>query len=345
MKRLSEFGRCRHLYSSNVIDNVQMADSTVESSFDERDRRLIAALQCDGRVPAERAAAVLGLSTRVVQRRWAELLATGAVRVVASPPRPSIDGVMLVRIRVLRGKVDTLSHVLARRDDIPLIDISVSGDQLIAVVTPRTDGSGRLLLEELPTSPAILSGDAQSVIHVFGDAAEWVADYLSPQERQALTPQTGSEHPTGSTDDLDPLDTSIAGVLADDGRRSAAMVARMIGEAESTVRRRMATLLERRQLVTQVIVDPKALGFQVDADLHMQVAPERLDTAGRALALHPAVHGALATTGPANLMIAVWLRNLEHLYQFITGDLAHLGVSNVDTVLIGRTVKRPTGAW
>jgi len=44
-------------------------------------------------------------------------------------------------------------------------------------------------------------------------------------------------------------------------------------------------------------------------------------------------------------MIAVWLRNLEHLYQFITGDLAHLGVSNVDTVLIGRTVKRPAGAW
>jgi DNA-binding Lrp family transcriptional regulator len=226
-----------------------------------------------------------------------------------------------------------------------LIDISVSGDQLIAVVTPRADGSGRLLLEELPTSPAILSVDAQSVIHVFSDAAEWVADYLSHQERQALTPRTGGEHPTGSTDDLDPLDTSIVGVLADDGRRSAAMVARMIGEAESTVRRRMATLLERRLLVTHVVVDPKALGFQVDADLHMQVAPERLDTAGRALAEHPAVHGALATTGPANLMIAVWLRNLEHLYQFITGDLAHLGVSNVDTVLIGRTVKRPAGAW
>ena len=97
--------------------------------------------------------------------------------------------------------------------------------------------------------------------------------------------------------------------------------------------------------MTQVVVDPRALGFQVDADLHMQVAPERLDGAGRALAAHPAVHGALATTGPTNMTIAVWLRSLEHLYQFITGDLADLGVSNVDTVLIGRTLKRPTGTW
>jgi DNA-binding Lrp family transcriptional regulator len=322
-----------------------MAASMVEFTFDERDKRLIAALQCDGRLPAERAAAVLGLPTRVVQRRWAELLATGAVRVVASPPRPSIDGVMLVRIRVLRGKVDTLSQVLARRSDIPFLDVSTSGDQLIAVVTPRVDGSDRLLLEELPTSPAILSVDAQTVIHVFSDAADWTADYLSQHERQALTPPVGGEHPTGDGVDLDPLDTSIVGALTHDGRRSAAMVARLIGEPESTVRRRMTTLLDRRLLVTQVVVDPKALGFLVDADLCMQVAPERLDAAGRALAEHPAVHGALATTGPANLTVAVWLPNLEHLYQFITRDLAHLGVNNVDTVLIGRTVKRPAGMW
>lgn len=313
--------------------------------FDDRDRRLIAALQCDGRLAAERAAAVLGLSTRVVQRRWAELLATGSVRVVVSPPRPSVDGVMLVRIRVLRGTLDALSRVLARRSDIPLIDITTSGDQLIAVVMPLPEGTDRFLLEELATSPAIVSVDAQTVIHVFSDTADWTADHLSQEERQALSPPTSGVLPGAPTGKLDRLDNAIVGALAVDGRRSAAMVARSISEPESTVRRRLAALLERRVLVTQVVVDPKALGFSVDADLRMQVAPERLDTAGRALAAHPAVHGTLATTGPANLTIAVWLRNLEHLYHFITHDLAHLGVSNVDTVLIGRTVKRPAGVW
>jgi DNA-binding Lrp family transcriptional regulator len=52
------------------------------------------------------------------------------------------------------------------------------------------------------------------------------------------------------------------------------------------------------------------------------------------------VHGALATTGPANLMLAVWLRDIEDLYRFITRDLADLDVGYVDTVLVGTAVKR-----
>ena len=289
---------------------------------------------------------MLKLPTRVVQRRWAALLATGVLRVVASPPRPSVDGVMLLRIRVLRGRLDALSRALATRPDIPLIDVSTGGDQLIAVALPRVGGADRFLLEELPTSSAIISMDAQTVIHVYSDAADWTADYLDPEERRALSPpKVDRDHLAVAATDRDGLDEAIVAALAPDGRRSAATVARVIGQPESTVRRRLASLLERGQLITQVLVDPKRLGLAVDADLRMHVAPGRLDAAGRSLAAHPAVHGAVATTGPANLTVAVWLGNLDHLYQFVTRDLADLGVSNVDTVLIGRTVKRPPGTW
>jgi DNA-binding Lrp family transcriptional regulator len=71
----------------------------------------------------------------------------------------------------------------------------------------------------------------------------------------------------------------------------------------------------------------------------MQVPPGRLDDVGRRLAAHPAVHGAMATPGPANLAVAVWLRDMEHLYQFITHDIAKLDVDNVDTLLVGHAVK------
>jgi DNA-binding Lrp family transcriptional regulator len=253
---------------------------------------------------------------------------------------------MLVRIRILRGKVEAVSQALARRRDVPLVELSASGDQVIAVVLPGADHPGSLLFEQLPTSGAVISVDAQTVIHVFSDAADWTADYLSPQERGALTPAAGERaEPAGHAVSLDDVDAAIAGALAADGRRPAAAVAREIGEPESTVRRRLAGLLESGQLITQVIIDPKLLGLPVDADLRMQVAPGRLDETGRALARHPAVHGALVTTGPANLTVAVWLRSLGHLYQFITRDLARLGVSNVDTLLIGRSVKRPAGTW
>jgi hypothetical protein len=57
-------------------------------------------------------------------------------------------------------------------------------------------------------------------------------------------------------------------------------------------------------------IDPRRLGLNVDANLWLQVAPGRLDSVGRTLAAHPAVHGALATTGPANLQVASWVRDL-----------------------------------
>ena len=90
-----------------------------------------------------------------------------------------------------------------------------------------------------------------------------------------------------------------------------------------------------------MFVDPRRLGLTVDAAVSMKVPPAALDAAGRALAAHPAVHGALATTGAHNLYAALWLPDLEHLYEYITGTLAELNVDSVDTVLIGHAVKRP----
>jgi DNA-binding Lrp family transcriptional regulator len=53
--------------------------------------------------------------------------------------------------------------------------------------------------------------------------------------------------------------------------------------------------------------------------------------------------GWLVATGPANLFVAVWLRDLDHLYEFVTRDLGDLGVASADTLLVGETVKRPPG--
>ncbi|MEV6019377.1 AsnC family protein [Streptomyces sp. NPDC051997] len=72
------------------------------------DRRLVAALRCDGRLSAERAAQVLGLSPATVRRRLHALGGDGTVRVVISPvARPrngGSAGALFLRIRVLRGK-------------------------------------------------------------------------------------------------------------------------------------------------------------------------------------------------------------------------------------------------
>ncbi|WP_371781565.1 AsnC family transcriptional regulator [Streptosporangium subroseum] len=314
-----------------------MATETAIQVLDERDQRLVAALQCDGRLTVEKAAEVLGVGTRTVRRRWSALRADRAVRVVAIPARRDPAGVTLLRIRVLRGRLDAVVAALAARDDIPFVDVSAGGDEISAVAVAGPGSRSRLVFEQLPRTSAVTALTAVSVLHVFREASDWRHDVLTRAEREALT-TTRPVTPEGDPDETDLL---LLAALADDARLPAAALAGLTGLPDSTVRRRLASLTARGLLRTHVAIDARRLGFTVDANVWMQVPPDRLDSAGRWLAGHPAVHGALATTGPANLHAAVWLRDLDALYRFVSKDLAGLGIQSVDTVLVGAAVKRP----
>ncbi|MFG2126138.1 Lrp/AsnC family transcriptional regulator [Streptomyces sp. NPDC048710] len=314
-----------------------MSMESADMVLDERDQRLIAALQCDGRLTAERAGAVLGLSPRTVHRRWQALMADGVCRVVALPVRPDAVGALLLRIRVLGGRIDALTAALAARPDIPFIDLSTSGDEILAVSWTRPGSRDHLVFRELPASRAVTSVSADTILHVFAEASDWRHAVLSDAERGALTP-VRTATPPGAPDEVD---RDILGALEEDARTPAAAVAARTGHPESTVRRRIARLTRTGRLRTHVVTDPKRLGLSIDANVMARVPPGRLDAVGRALAGHPAVHGAFATTGAHNLHVAVWVRDLAHLYRFITEDLGGSGVESAETVIVGQAVKRP----
>jgi DNA-binding Lrp family transcriptional regulator len=300
--------------------------------IEKDDLRLIAALQCDGRVTTEHAARVLEMNPRVVQRRLRSLLGNG-LRVVAVRPHQQVSNAMLLRVRVLRGKLDAITAALAAREDIPFVDVSIGGDEILAVLVG--DGN-RLVFRQLPATSAVTSVETYTIMHVYSTASDWHLDALTDVERHALEPRNPYVER-----ELADVDQKIIGALEEDLRLPAAAIASRIGQPESTVRRRLAVLREDGQFRTQAFIDPKHLGLSIDANLFLRINPGLLDKAGRLLATHPAVHGSFATTGTSNLHVAVWLRDLEHLYQFITHDIAQLGVTDVETVLIGHAVKRP----
>ena len=322
----------------------------------EVDLRLIAALQCDGRATAEHVGEVLGVSPRIVARRWSALIGDGTVRVLATAPRPAADGVMLLRIRVLRGKVEAVARALATREDIPMIDISAGGDQVTAVLLAGPDHHNNLVFRQLPATTAVTSVEAETIVHVYADAGDWKLDVLTPDERRWLTPvrpTAGAESSDVSAErrnargpqETDEIDQEIGKALATDARMPAAAVARATGYPQSTVRRRLSALFDQGKLRTHTLVVPRRLGLAVDADIRMRVAPAHLDEVGQQLAAHPAVHGAVATTGTGNLFVALWLRDLDDLHRFITKDLAALEVDDIDTILVGREFKRSGLGW
>ena len=300
------------------------------------DLKIIDALQTDPRVSPEALAAVIGGNARSLRRRMNRMLSDGTVRVVASPAISLDHGVLFLRLRVLRGEVDAVAAALARRADIPYIDVSVGGDQIAAVMAADPTTTRALVFRQLPATSAVVSVDAQPVIHVFCDSSDWRIGSLTATERAALAPAYDADEKRPS--DLDPL---IVRELELQPRASAAAIAQVIGAPASSVRRRLSEIIRSRRVVLQTFVDPHRLGLGLDADLWMRVPPAHLARVGAALAAHPAVHGAFATAGTLNLHAAVWLRDTEDLYIFTTTVLADLGVEQLETVVIGQSVKRP----
>jgi DNA-binding Lrp family transcriptional regulator len=212
------------------------------------------------------------------------------------------------------------------------------------------------VFRQLPATTAVTSVEAETIVHVYADTGDWRLDVLSPDERRRLTPVrpaaagmspdlSGERHDASGPQETDEIDQEIGQALATDARMPAAAVARATGYPPSTVRRRLSALFDQGKLRTHTLVVPRRLGLGVDADIRMRVAPAHLDEAGQRLAAHPAVHGAVATTGTGNLFIALWLRDLDDLHRFITKDLAALEVDNIDTILVGREFKRAGLGW
>ncbi|WP_380284948.1 Lrp/AsnC family transcriptional regulator [Kitasatospora purpeofusca] len=314
-----------------------------DTVLDTLDRRLVCALQVNGRAGAGRIAEVLGVSPRTVTRRLTRLQRTGLVRVVRMPdPQDAAVGALLLRIRVLRGKADTVARALADRPDVPFVDVMLGGQEIGAVMLSDTGARDRLLYGQLPATAAVAETTVHAVLHAFADAGQWRSGHLGEAEAAALAdPPAARPGPGGvPRDQPDELDRALLARLGEDARQSHATLAAAVGTPESTVRRRLHRLDGAGLLRTHATVDPRLLGLAVDANLWLDVPPGRLAAVGAALARHPQVHGVLATSGPANLMAAVFCPDHAGLYRFVTDTLGPLGVGRAETTIVARAVKR-----
>jgi DNA-binding Lrp family transcriptional regulator len=71
------------------------------------------------------------------------------------------------------------------------------------------------------------------------------------------------------------------------------------------------------------------------------VAPAALQDVGTTAATHPHVALAVATSGTANLLLAVGCRDTQDLYRYLAHDLGPLpGVRSVETAPVIRNIKR-----
>ncbi|MFC4506956.1 MULTISPECIES: Lrp/AsnC family transcriptional regulator [Streptomyces] len=314
--------------------------------LDTLDLKLLHALQVDGRAPFSRIAEVLGVSDPTVARRFRRLRTTAGLRVIGMTDETLLGRQSwIVRLRCTPDVAEQLADALARRPDISYVDLISGGTEVLCTLMPRSrQDRDELLFNRLQRTPRIISVDTYCVLHTFyGGPLGWLDKNraLDADEEAALRPPRveRADAPVA----LDEADESLLAELRRDGRTTFGELQRSTGLSETAAKRRLERLRSLGVLYFDVQHDSATLGHGTDAMLWLTVAPSALDGVGRALAGHPEVHFAAATTGKTNLVAAVSARGTGELYSYLSRRIGALdGVRAVETALTLRQVKQLT---
>ncbi|MFI8940911.1 Lrp/AsnC family transcriptional regulator [Streptomyces syringium] len=318
-------------------------------TFDALDLGLLQALQFDGRAALSRIARRLGASERTVARRYSRLRTLG-LRVVGQPV-PARLGMTrwLLRIHCAPDSAASVAQALARRPDTSWISLTCGGTELYcALTTPTPYERDALLLDKLTRTPHLVGVGAHCLLRLFtGITSRWYANGLPFGAAPgpvggALVPASHSdEHPEPVA--LDVTDRALCTELAKDGRAGLPELAAATGRSPSSVQRRLERLRAQGALDFSVDFAPRHLGYDLMTHLWLQVAPGQVSAVGRALATHPEIAFAAATTGPHNVVASGIFRGSHDLYHYLDHRIGSLpGIHAVETAPILREVKRLT---
>ncbi|HEV2634733.1 MAG TPA: Lrp/AsnC family transcriptional regulator [Actinocrinis sp.] len=314
-------------------------------AYDHLDRCLVQALQLDGRVPFSRIAEVLGVSDQTVSRRYTRLRTEGVIRVLGlTDPAVLGEVTWLVRVQCTPDAAAKVAQALARREDTAWVSLASGGTEINCMTRSHVDqDTDALLLQRLPRTPSVVGVTAQCVIHTFFGGPQGLSnksDSLTEEQAEALRPALPPPGAHGSVV-LDEADRRLLAVLGQDGRADLADLAEASGWSQSTVRRRMAQLRESGALYLDLDYDHHIFGLTTRSLLWLTVAPAQLAETGQALAEHPEVAYACATTGATNLHAVVMCKDIQSLYLYLTSRIATLSaVRQVETAPIVASVKR-----
>ncbi len=140
---------------------------------------------------------------------------------------------------------------------------------------------------------------------------------------------------------LDRIDREIIRLLNKDGRMSNAELARRLGGVPPrTVSNRVDGLIARDVIAVRAIVNPITLGYDVLADVFIEVEPGLVRKVAEIVAKFPQVSYVACATGGCDVSISLRVRNNKELFDFVTEQVGNIpGVRRTQTYLLPVKIK------
>lgn len=302
------------------------------------DRRIILALQHDGRASWRAIADMVGGSVATVTRRGQQLIADGVLRIGVLPALGSEGPVdaFLVRINCAPGMQLRVAEELVSRPDVRFITIVTGGYDIIAEVVVHGGANHYPKnLHELQSIEGVERWRSDLIMHVYKISYDWGRQLIESTKDMNLPPSAESlESPEKSMamvdaqfcapEHFDDFDRQILAIMRDDARLTFQAVADRLGTNESSVRRRFERMRQSGCMNILTLVPAPALGMGAETLIFVTVEPSQLDEVARQLSEYPSVRYLSATLDQNSLFCEVILPSTADLYAFITSTLSVL---------------------
>ncbi len=323
-------------------------DSSPPSSApDALDRRIIAALQVNGRAGWRQIAGVLDAPERTVAAHGAELIRRGTVRLTGFGvlPRGGVLEDSIVSVRSTAGMYRVTAAAAADRLDSVFTYLTTGDMDCVFELLGDRQRLRPVLLDELPAIPGTASLDSATVLKLYKGTHEWYPGILTDEQVSALSDDRDRDHtwkyPVSV--ELPPLsreEQEIARVLASDGRATIEELARVTALSPASARRRLAHLHESGRLFTRAVVEPAAIGFPVEAILRIRTLPGRTESVARILVGVPEIRYLAFTTGKHQLFVDIACVSHDALTAFLLRTDWTAEALEVETSMVIRALKR-----
>lgn len=311
--------------------------------LDDLDRRIVAALQADPRGSWSQLGGVVGVSETTVLRRVQRLRDSGVLVVVGAPDalRCGLGQPALLLFRALPGEGPRLAHLLAERPDVRYVALLTGRNDVICeLVAPDRRYLSQVLTQELPRTGALASTTTAVLLKTFKTQDQWSRALLDG-DIPPVTDAVESEEPAERRGKLDEMDMRLLSALVPDGRRSYSDLSQDLGLSETAIARRTNALTAAKQLYFVAMVDPAALGFELEVWLYLRVELAALESVGQALANLTPVRYVSATAGHSDLACEAIFHDTAEVYEFITDTLSTLpGIRDIEIDVVLESVKR-----
>ncbi|KAA0256317.1 MAG: Lrp/AsnC family transcriptional regulator [Chloroflexi bacterium] len=119
--------------------------------------------------------------------------------------------------------------------------------------------------------------------------------------------------------EFDKTDIKIVNLLLEDGRMSASEISRRMGDiSERAVRYRIERMIEEGVIQISAVVSPEALGFNIKADVWLEVEADTVLDVAKKMASFENVTYVACGIGQNDISIQVVARDTSEIYHFVT---------------------------